>query len=226
MPPELGAKGSVLDRGALARVATGERRRQILEAALHCFSEHGYDATTLGHIRERSGASTGSIYHLFASKEEIAGALYVEGLRSYQQGFLDILREKDSPEAMVRACVEFYLGWVEANEPLARFIVHSRQAELVPAVRDELRSMNRAFFGAVAEIVHRHAEAGHIKEMPRELFHAVVMGPAHEYARHWLAGRRRVPLGEAARVLAQASWDAVRAPEKRAARTRKDQETP
>jgi AcrR family transcriptional regulator len=201
--------------GVPSRAATGERRRQILDAALRCFAEQGYEATTLGHIRARSGASTGSIYHLFASKEEIAGAVYLDGLGRYQAGFLEVLAHKKTAEAIVRACVEYYLAWVEANEPLARFILHTRQAELVPAVRSELRSMNRTFFGALAEMVERHVQSGQIKAMPRELFHAVVMGPAHEYARTWLAGRRRVPLREASRLLAEASWDAVRVREGR-----------
>jgi AcrR family transcriptional regulator len=200
-----------LERTALSRPKTGERRRKILEAALRCFAENGYEATTLGQIRERSGASTGSIYHLFASKEEIAGAVYVDGLKGYQDGFLEVLAQRESAEATVRACVEYYLEWVEANERLARFIHHTRQAELVPSVKDELRSMNRVFFGRLAEIIHAHVEAGSIKEMPREIFYAVVMGPSHEHARHWLAGRRKVPLVEASRFLAQASWDAVRA---------------
>ena len=64
-------------RSISGRASTENRRRTILAAALACFAEHGYEATTLGQIRERSGASVGSIYHLFASKEEIAGAVSV-----------------------------------------------------------------------------------------------------------------------------------------------------
>jgi hypothetical protein len=126
-----------------------------------------------------------------------------------------VLAKREGPEPIVRACVEYYLEWVEANERLARFILHTRRAELVPAVKDELREMNRAFFGAIADVIDRHVKDGHIKPMPRELFHAVVMGPAHEYTRTWLAGRRRVALREASQVLAEAAWDAVRARGKR-----------
>jgi len=204
-----------LEKGTSARAATGERRRQILDAALHCFAENGYEATTLSQIRDRSGASTGSIYHLFSSKQEIAGAVYLDGLREYQKGFLDVIAHRTGAEGVVRACVEYYLQWVEDNERLARFILHTRRAELVPAVRDELRTMNRAFFGALANVIERYVASGDIKPMPRELFHAVVMGPAHEYTRHWLAGRRRVPLGEALSLLGEASWDAVRTRERR-----------
>ena len=204
-----------MEKGPPSRPGTSERRQKILSAALRCFAEQGYEATTLGQIRERSGSSTGSIYHLFASKEEIAGAVYLDGLRSYQEGLLEALAQRKTAEATVRTCVEHYLGWVEADERLGRFILHTRQAELVPAVKEELRAMNRAFFGALAEILDRHVRAGAIKAMPRELFYAIVMGPAHEYLRTWLSGRRKVSLREASRMLAGAAWDAVRSQDAR-----------
>jgi AcrR family transcriptional regulator len=195
-------------RSISGRASTENRRRTILAAALACFAEHGYEATTLGQIRERSGASVGSIYHLFASKEEIAGAVYLEGLRDYQDGFTAQIAKAESAEAAVRACVDYYLGWVEEHEQLARFMLHTRQAELVPTVREELRKMNRAFFRTIDEHLQRYTRA--LKEMPRELFVDVVMGPAQEHARHWLAGRSRMRPRDAATHLAEAAWDAVR----------------
>ena len=43
------------------RLTGDERRESILEAALSCFLEKGYIATTINDIREASGATTGSI---------------------------------------------------------------------------------------------------------------------------------------------------------------------
>ena len=43
------------------RLTGDERRESILEAALGCFLEKGYIATTINDIREASGATTGSI---------------------------------------------------------------------------------------------------------------------------------------------------------------------
>ena len=43
-------------------------------------------------VRMRSGASVGSIYHHFGSKEGIAGALYLAGMRVTRPAPLDALR--------------------------------------------------------------------------------------------------------------------------------------
>jgi AcrR family transcriptional regulator len=63
-----------------------DRRREILDAALACFVEKGLVVTTIDEIRLAAGASIGSLYHHFDSKEDLAAALYVEGLRDYQEG--------------------------------------------------------------------------------------------------------------------------------------------
>lgn len=47
------------------------RQNQILQAALECFVETGYSATTMAQIIEKSGLSSGSIYSHFRGKEEI-----------------------------------------------------------------------------------------------------------------------------------------------------------
>src|SRR5690349_25121687 len=75
--------------------ATGARRQAILDAALECFSTLGYDQTTLADIRARSGASTGSIYHHFGSKERIAASLYLDGIHQTQAaGMAALLRTR------------------------------------------------------------------------------------------------------------------------------------
>ena len=49
-----------------------------MNAALELFVTKGFLATTMDDVRRRSGASIGSIYHHFGSKEDLAAALYVE----------------------------------------------------------------------------------------------------------------------------------------------------
>ncbi|MDR7074929.1 TetR/AcrR family transcriptional regulator [Fictibacillus barbaricus] len=48
-----------------------EKRSQILESALKCFGEKGYQATIIDDIVKDSNISKGAIYNYFTSKEEI-----------------------------------------------------------------------------------------------------------------------------------------------------------
>src|SRR3954466_13066859 len=178
------------------------RQQAILDAALGAFLEKGVLATTIEDVRERSGASVGSIYHHFGSKEGIAAALFVEGMRSYQDGAVEALRAKG-----VRGFVKRHVGWVADNPRLAAYLLTQREPAVEQASRADLAEINRAFFAGIREWI---AAQDDLKPLPFDLFHAVVLGPAQEWSRHWLAGNADTSPKRAARVLADAADAAVR----------------
>jgi AcrR family transcriptional regulator len=53
-----------------------QRRQEILEAALRCFSKKGYDMTKMEDIVKEAGLTKGGIYWYFNSKREIFLALF------------------------------------------------------------------------------------------------------------------------------------------------------
>ena len=187
------------------------RRADILDAALLVFTRHGYHRATIEEIRAVSGASTGSIYHHFGGKEELAAALYVEGLRDYQRRFLAVFDAEAGAEDTVKAIVENHLDWVADNPSMARYLLSSREAEVVRATEGELRAMNRAAIAATQGWVERAVDAGELRAMPTQLFYSVLIGPSQEFARRWLARRDREAFAVARSELAEAAWRAVRA---------------
>src|SRR5438034_9109023 len=108
-----------------ARRATHRRRRQILDGALSCFIKHGFEATTIEQIRVTSGASHGSIYHHFGSKEAIALALYVEGMHEYQQQVLTQLERQSTAAHGIRAMIAAHLEWVMAHPARALYLTRA-----------------------------------------------------------------------------------------------------
>src|SRR5438067_10900122 len=80
-------RGRTNERAMTARrVTTAARRQVILDAALGLFTTRGLRATSVEDIRSASGASNGSLYHHFGSKEGIAAALYAAAIEDYQRG--------------------------------------------------------------------------------------------------------------------------------------------
>lgn len=186
------------------------RQRRILHAALECFTRLGFDATTLEEIRSRSGASIGSIYHHFSSKEELAAALYVEALRDYQEGLLADLQRHKRCASGIRATVRYHLRWIAKHPDWARYLLEMRRTESVAAVEEKIQNMNRQFFGEIRRWLEPHLTRGVLKRLPEDLYIAVIAGPSQEFARRWLAGRAKTDITQAARVLADAAWSALR----------------
>ena len=189
-----------------ARPASRPRRTAILTAALSCFVRQGYTATTIEDIRRASGASVGSLYHHFGGKDRIAAALYVDSLADYQAGFLATLRVHDDAHAGVQALVRHHLRWVREHPDVARFVLAVGETEVLAAAAGVLRRRNRAFFAAVREWFARHPE---LPDLPPDLLEPLLLGPAQEFARHWLAGRAVTTPEQAEDVLAAAAWHAL-----------------
>ena len=194
-------------RSAASRI----RRQEILDAALACFLERGFAATTTDDIRKRSGASIGSIYHHFGGKEELAGALHVEGLRDYQGGFVRELGRHRDARMGIQAVVRYHLRWVAQHPDRASYLFHVREAGAARAVEPALRELNRHFATEVTSWVAPHVQKGVIAPLPADLIGSLWIGPAQQFARQWLAGHASTDLDRATRALAEAAWRSLRA---------------
>ncbi len=47
------------------------KRKEIVEAAMVCFSQKGFHATSTAEICKEVGMSPGNVFHYFATKDEI-----------------------------------------------------------------------------------------------------------------------------------------------------------
>jgi AcrR family transcriptional regulator len=192
-------------------MARTTRKDEILQAALACVTEVGVDATTIEMIRERSGASIGSLYHHFGNKERILAALYLAGTAQYavllEQGFT----RAHSAEACVKLLVTSYIDWVVANPDWARFILHSRARVEASEMGEQLREANRRHYEQIYQALAAYREQGCFKPMPVDCFASVIIGPTHDFSRNWLAGRARSELADCRELFAQIAWESVRA---------------
>lgn len=177
------------------------RRETILGAALELL-EAGEEVTIEG-VRERSGASVGSIYHHFGDKDGILGALYAEVLAGYQAGVLRTLKTAPGAEDGIKALVRHHLRWVERNPERARLLLDGAARE---RAGEEVEALNRPLFAAIADWVESREE---IRSVRLDVFFVAVFGPAQALSRSWLA-RQSGSLREAEDDLADAAWRAVR----------------
>lgn len=177
------------------------RRETILKAALEAL-EAG-EEVTIEAVRERSGASVGSIYHHFGDKDAILGALYARVLKGYQAGVQRTLKASPDAEDGIKALVHNHLRWVESNPEQARFLLDGAARD---RAGDEVEALNKGTFAALDAWVGSHRE---IRPMGREVFFVSVFGPAQALSRSWLA-RRDGSLREVEDDLAAAAWRAVR----------------
>jgi len=194
------------------RPATIALRANILTEALACFEKHGIDGTTIGDIQSATNCSIGSLYHHFGSKEGIAEALFIEGIKGFNKGMIQRLKRARSAEASVKGVVRYYCDWTARNRPLAKYL-HSRNIEFSEGARKTLREIHRAYIWEVFSLFGRYVEAGEMRLLPLETYVPLISGPVQEFSRRWLSGQSEEGASiskQLKELFADAAWKAVR----------------
>ncbi len=185
---------------------TASRRKEIIQAALACFTERSFSETSLADIRRKSKASTGSIYHHFKSKEQLAALVYLEGIHDYQTGFLATLEKQQRARSGIVAVIEYHLRWVEGHPDWARFLFQKRRAEFMDTSKDDFDRLNKEFMSRTAVWFRHHIKAGSLRPLAPDIFISILLGPCQEFSRQYLSGYARSALDQAIDELARAAW--------------------
>ncbi|HEV7275140.1 MAG TPA: TetR/AcrR family transcriptional regulator [Devosiaceae bacterium] len=186
--------------------AGAARRNAILGAALDCFLDRGYAATSIDDIRQASGASTGSIYHFFPGKPAIAEALLQRAVAGWA-GADPVASDGDASfESATRASVRGLVLWGSANPGLFRFMDEIRTLAARDPAFAGIRDALAAGRSAAAARYAAAASAGLVRPLPWPVAHALLLGPAYDYL-------REAPPADGAEatadILADAAWEAV-----------------
>lgn len=192
-------------------VSTRRRRQAILDAALECFSTLGYDQTTLADIRKKAGASTGSIYHHFGSKERIAAELYLDGVRRTQEVGIQALLPTRTARTGIAAQVGAYIDWVVDNPHFATFLFAMRRAPFLDEDEPVIAELNADVSARAARWVADRVAAGELPDLEPSLRRALVLGPCRHWAGSWLRGTTATSPAQAKRQISAAAYAGLQA---------------
>lgn len=195
---------------------TASRRDAIMACALELFVEKGVVATSVDDIRVATGSSVGTVYHHFVSKEGIAVAIYANALVDYQRGAAEALRRaRDTRDGLSRL-VQQWLRWVEANPARAKLLLLVDHRDVRELGAEAAAKLNVGFFAELDAWVSKCADMPWLASMRRDLFLALLFGPARRYAELWLTVDSATPMSVARPTIARATVAALEAAGRRA----------
>jgi AcrR family transcriptional regulator len=170
-------------------------RDDLLAAGLAIFDRVGFEAATVAAIRERARASNGSFFHVFASKKELAGALFLEVLQRYHAAMLEPL-DQDSEQALgaeagIGRLIRAHLDWVVTCRREARYLFEISRSEWTDKVRDAQRAQNAHLAAGIERWRAPLLARGELLPMAPVMFISQLIGPAQVFCRAYLSGRDR-----------------------------------
>lgn len=99
-----------------------QRRMELLAAAAHRFATHGYAATSMRDIAADAKLLAGSMYHHFASKDEMLFEAYRLGVERVIAAHDRAIAGQIDPWARIEAVCIAHLECLLADDPLARLL--------------------------------------------------------------------------------------------------------
>jgi TetR/AcrR family transcriptional regulator, repressor of fatR-cypB operon len=199
---------NVLDAGD---VGSFSARQRILAAALKLFVEQGYFNTNVPDLSRVSVCSVGSIYHNFKNKEEVATALYEEGISAFRQALQDSMANVSAPEDVIKTIVKSFLLFSEANYQLSKYLWLCRHSEFMSGfIKHPTRVGFNKLGRTLTKAVKGGIRGGVLKPLKANVIWSVLFGIPLAYVRDWLDGYNKEPPHTVADELADICWKALK----------------
>jgi AcrR family transcriptional regulator len=155
-------------------------------------------------IRARARASNGSFFHVFGSKKELAGALFLEVLRHYHAAMLAALDPAPDSGQGIDRLIRAHLDWVVTSRREARYLFEISRSEWSENVRDAQRAQNARLAEGIERWRGPLVTRGELLPMTPVMFVSQLIGPAQIFCRAFLSGRDRSdPRAEADAMLSE-----------------------
>lgn len=187
----------------------GEKREDIMLAAMELIAERGFHGSPMSEIAERAGVATGTIYHYFENRDVLINELHL----SLEEKIQEMLREGCSEEQPIRERFLFLVGAVVryfvANPLHYRYMEQYFNSPYgVSRRRDKI--LGEADSGdVVSKILSEGVKQGIMKNLPEGVLFALTFGPLLVLMRDHVFGFETLDEKMISRIV-ESCWDAVR----------------
>lgn len=180
--------GTLTDRS----IASEEKRRLILDAAVHVFAHKGYHTSRVGDIAEQAGVAHGLLYHYFASKEELLETVFRETWSELLEAISRVEAKDEPAREQLRQVAAILLRSWRRDPDLVRVLVREiGRSQTLPAKVDEIGQV----FAAIERIVERGRADGELRaDLDSRLASWIFYGAIEEILTGWVLGQ--LPDGE------------------------------
>ena len=138
-----------------------ERRRQIIQAALHLIATKGIQKTGIREIARASGMTIGNLYHYVGTREDIIYLAFNYGLDQVRKLIREIndLCETLEPREALKIAIDRYIRYHHANWEGTVFL-YKEMGSFSPSLRLPVIEVNSHMHDVFIRIIKKGCKAG------------------------------------------------------------------
>jgi len=156
-----------------------ETRSNILQAAVECFAQHGYEATGVNEICQRAGVTKGAFYHHFPSKQAVFTELLNRWLDGLDKQLADALAGAASvPEGLLHVADRAEHIFDMADEQLPMFLEFWTEARHDPVIRQEVIAPYRRYRDYFSGIIQAGMAEGSLRQVDPDVVAQIIVSLA------------------------------------------------
>ncbi len=183
-----------------------DKKDAILKSTLELIKDNGFHGTPVSKIAKNAGVASGTIYHYFASKDDIIMALHHQiKLEMVAAMFIDGHTKKEYKE-------QFFEGWINLckyfiDHPSA--LIFHEQFNNSPYSKIASQKNEKGSVNKFHEFFQLGMDKGYLKKMEYLLIASAVFGCITATARYHITGRFGFSDADLCKV-ANILWDGIK----------------
>ncbi len=173
---------------ASSRMTRGEQsRREIISAAIDCFSRYGYQGTSIDRIARAAGVTKGALYYHFKDKEALLFGALDDRIGGFERMVVERVTRLRDPLAALYAVADICVEQAtRSNHRRFMLTLMVEALDTYPALSERFRQMMRRFRDFLANTVHIGQRKGLFRDdldpaLAAQLFVSGLIGSEIQY---------------------------------------------
>src|SRR3954452_21440140 len=166
---------------------TGDKRQQILDAAVRVFAARGYETSRVGDVATEAGVAYGLVYHYFDSKDAVLQAVFREAWGRLLTAIAQAEQTAGSAPERLALVVKIVLRSWRDDPDLVRMLV--REVTRNPHIQDELDEIGQAFASLERMVRRGQADGTFRADLDAKLASWMLYGALEEVLTGWVLGQ-------------------------------------
>ena len=143
-----------------------QRKKQILDAALHVLVQNGYEQARMDDVVQSSNLSKGAIYWYYKSKKEMYLDLVNFWVKRYSVILNHIVEEEAYPSRQLKDLFQFFIDQYETDpQPFAALTEFWSMAQKDDEFNTKLQKVYTHFLELIEDIILRGVQSGEFKKL-------------------------------------------------------------
>ena len=167
-------------------IASEEKRKTLLDAAVRVFARAGYHGSRVGDIAEEAGVAHGLLYHYFPSKEEVLQTIFRENWGQLIERFRAVEATDEPAGEKLEGIAKILLRTWRNDPDLVTVMV--REVARSPQLESQVVEVREAFAIVQRIVEHGQRDGTFRPDLDARLASWILYGGLEEVLTGWVLG--------------------------------------